>query len=121
MLEAIAPLVSVAQASDKVLHAACFPISAMGFSKAVPLAESGERVASGTPGLDGGEQEWILPPDATPEPWNTFPLIIYSLCSGLLSVEVDASRSEELKGLYQRLRDDLASLDGWMIPIKGEL
>ncbi len=120
LLDAVQPLVSVARASDKILHAALLPISAMGFGKTVPLSETSERAQTPIAGLDEGEPEYVLPPGVMPEP-NTLPLLVYSMVAGLLSVEVDAGRAEQLKGLYQRLRGDLVSLDGWVIPVKGEL
>lgn len=120
ILTALQPLVTVARASDKVLQAACFPVSALGFSVAVPLPGSGAQAEGGTAGLDEGEQEWVLPPGAAPEPWNTLPLLVYSVASGLLSVEVESSRSAEMKALYRELTTDLEALDAWMVPIKGQ-
>jgi hypothetical protein len=121
LLEAVAPLVSVARASDRVLHAAILPISAMGFGKTVLLPETAERAEPPIDGFDEAEQQYVLAPGVMPEPYNTLPLLVYSMAAGLLSVEVDAGQAEELKAIYQRLRADLASLDGWVIPVKGEL
>ncbi len=121
LVEVVQPLVSVARASDLVVNAALLPISAMGFGNAVPLNETAEQADSPTAGLDDGEQQYVLPPGVMPEPYNTLPLLVYSMTAGLLSVEVDEARAQELKELYSRLRSDLASLDGWVIPVKGEL
>jgi hypothetical protein len=121
LVEVVQPLVSVARASDLVLNAALLPISAMGFGKAMPLTETTEHADSPIAGRDDDEPQYVLPPGVMPEPYNTLPLLVYSMAAGLLSVEVDEGRAQELKDLYSRLRSDLASLDGWVIPVKGEL
>lgn len=121
LVEAVQPLVSVARASEAVLHAAILPISAVGFGKALPRLDRTEEAAVPIRGFEEDEQQYVLVPGVTPEPFNTLPLVVLSMAVGMLSVEVEATRAEELKRLYERLRGDLACLDGWVIPVKGHL
>jgi hypothetical protein len=119
ILEAVQPLVTGLRGSRSILSAACFPVSALGFGRAVPLATTAESSSrGGIAGLDEGEQEWILGEDMYPEPFNVLGLVVWSIMAGLANTEVDSHRADEFRTLYQQLRSDLEQLDAWMVPVK---
>lgn len=129
LVEVLRPLVDMLAASDKVAHAAIFPVSAFGFGNAVVF-----KPAAGQPGrngelpgshaaLESGELEWILKPGATPEPYNLMPLVVWSLLCGMLyrEVEVEDDHDAAMARIGRLLAADLKALDGWQVALKGGL
>jgi hypothetical protein len=122
---AVHPIANMLKSSDKVSYAIINPVSAFGFGNAVPLEQESEdgdgelRASAAVAAAGEDEIEWILRPDAAVEPFNVVPLIVWSLLAGMLNHEVETGDGHDLTRICRMLRDDLDSLGGWQVPIKG--
>jgi hypothetical protein len=122
LIRSMGPLVYLLQQSTHVSDAAIVPITAFGFGKAVLRADGTER--HDAPGSSdepfGDEPIWLLKEGETPHPYNLDTLFLWSLLLGLLNQTDPASEVEpERDTLCRLLRDDLESVDPWLLPIKG--
>ena len=126
-------LISMLEHTDEVTHAGIFPVSSFGFNNAEEIVEAVEPVME-----DDGEFEeiiddaavsyeqsepiWKLKADRTLEPVNVAPLVLWSVMTSLLQQEVSHKDDGSLiVDLCRRLSQDFQDLNGWYIPLKGEL
>jgi hypothetical protein len=116
LLKAVGPLVNLLQESAKVRCAVIHPVSPLGFGN-TELLEPSEGSAR-PPGNDV-ERQYKLRSGAVVVPYNVVPLIAWSFAAGMLNHDVSPEDGARLTAVYQMLRDDLAALDGWQVPLKG--
>lgn len=105
-----APLINVINRSDRVDFAAITPTSAFGFGNTRIEGSTVERATY------HGEDEDLGILMGELQPFNVITMVVWSLLAGLRCLN-DSSMSD----VESNLRDDLASLNGWVVPIKGQL
>jgi hypothetical protein len=93
-----------------------FPMTALGFGT------MRERAAAVPDGLARGGRVFVLKPGANPRPWNLQPAVVWTLLTALGHRRRDEFGGEvgALVDLGRRLRNDLAAMNGWRTPVKGE-
>lgn len=106
------PLLMTVKNAGCIQEAAIIPVSSFGFGNAVPIAKTGGPA----------EVLHLLKPEAELTPYNVFPLIVYTLLAGIMPLEAPGQRHEALYAQVARmLSEDLASLAGYIVPLKGKL
>jgi hypothetical protein len=93
-----------------------FPVTALGFGT------TRERAARAPDGHSRGDRVFVLRPDAHPKPWNLHAAVVWTLLAGVGHRPRDefGDDAAAVVELARRLRNDLAPLNGWRIPVKGE-
>jgi hypothetical protein len=120
LVQSLAPLVRLIEASDHVSDAAVFPVTAFGFGKAVMQAD-GDRQRTGIERADEAfddEPIWLMREGELPEPFNLEALFLWSALHGLLN-RADADPKGKIDLVCRMLRDDLEAADPWLVPVKG--
>jgi hypothetical protein len=107
----------LAEGSRKIGLASIIPVSAFGFGTAMPTEPAEEfPINGGVSPYSEGEVEWLLKPDAAPEPFNLTALVWWCLMGGLLFKPADEG-GEELARVARMLNDDLRAMDAWVVPL----
>jgi len=135
LMGALEGMVQTLRHSPRVVHAAIFPTSVYGFGNAVARetvpAENGEEAdgADSQPwavsARRGLEKEFGIRDGHTIEPFNMQALAIWTLLAAALPKEVEVSEQDSnevaLARTCRMLSEDLASVDGWFVTVKGDL
>lgn len=132
---ALEGIVQTVKHSPRVKHAAIFPTSVYGFGNAVARetmpAENGEEdedadtqpwALSARRGL---EKEFGIREGHTIEPFNMHALAVWTLLAAALPKEVEVAEQDSnevaLARTCRMLSEDLASMGGWFVTVKGSL
>ncbi len=114
----------------KVGDIALFPVSSMGFNSCLirqPAVKTApvEHLTGGAEWedrLEPPEPEWILKAGGHLRPFNTTPLVVWSMLRGMKFRE-DKTKSDKehpLAWVIRGLDKDLEMLNGWYLPIKNQ-
>ncbi|QDT22473.1 hypothetical protein [Gimesia chilikensis] len=105
------PLVQVVNQSQKVFSAAIIPTSAFGWQNAEPIPST----------IETGATTMYRLKDRYAEPYNTTPLLLWTLLNGLLPVQLEHTSAEQeaaVSRVVHMLDSDLEHMPHWSIPIK---
>ena len=128
--ECVRPLVRAIEASPRIKYGAIIPTSVFGFGQAVSVAEpvfeedESDKFDLGIQDARSHEEGFALRKDSAIEPFNVQALVLWSLLAGALPKEVDVGNGQDepaLARVCRMLSHDLKSINGWIVPVKGDL
>lgn len=105
-----APLVNVVQKSERVEFAAITPITSFGFGNSRIEDSPVETVTY------HGEDEALGILEGEMQPFNVLAMVVWSLLAGLRCTD-----DSTLADVEAALRRDLAAVNGWVVPLKGDV